>query len=165
MFRHQSFCFQPQLTFSFVIVLSITTWLDAPSTAPSSRSLLTRKRLLQSATDLQVPDILPEFELGKGPWITDKVLLSEWRRSSQCNPHSGRCSCLREWGVNINECVENITHNLAILEASGWMTDWPYLPGLHRCSRSMCKVRHPEHTRDCSLSLMLQSRKLMQMAQ
>ena len=40
-----------------------------------------------------------------------------------------------------------MTYKPVILETSGWMTDWPHLPGLHRCQRSMCDVRHG-HTSD-----------------
>jgi GR25 family glycosyltransferase involved in LPS biosynthesis len=140
---------QHSISISLFIILSlhISTWPKSPDTSPSNRFLPSRKKIKLSATDPEVPDIMPLFELGEGPWIFDKVLPSGWKKSSQCNPYSGRCSCLREWDVHLNECMQNVTFKPVILEASGWMTDWPYLSGLHRCEHSMCEVRHG-HTRD-----------------
>jgi GR25 family glycosyltransferase involved in LPS biosynthesis len=103
--------------------------------------------LITSAEDPSLPDILQTFEIGIGPWTSIKVNSGSWRKDTNCNPYSGRCSCLRKWGILPDECAENATIKPVVLEASGWMTDWPYLPGIHRCQRSVCDVRHG-HTSD-----------------
>jgi len=114
----------------------------------SDRILKSWNRLKLFTLEPPVPDVLHLFELGEGPWISNKVPAKEWKKFIECNPYSGRCSCLRDWGIHLNECIENATTNMPVLlEASGWMTDWPYLSGLHRCKRSICDVRHG-HTRD-----------------
>jgi len=106
-----------------------------------------RNTLNESFTGLKAPDTLSFFQLGEGPWNHPNINNGEWKKSSQCNPFSGRCSCLREWGLYLEECDRKSTLMPVVLEASGWMTDWPYQSGLHRCKRSLCDVRHG-HTSD-----------------
>lgn len=140
---------KPHHSISFILISAVflSEFVISPNISPTNRYILNRNKLKVSAEDPQIPDILPSFVLGEGPWISDKVPPGEWKKNSQCNPYSGRCSCLQEWGVHLNECKENMTYKPVILEASGWMMDWPYLSGLHRCQRSMCDIRHG-HTSD-----------------
>jgi GR25 family glycosyltransferase involved in LPS biosynthesis len=143
--------FSNSLVLTYILVALLTyEWRDESHNDVSvrlHRIQKLRNTLNESITGLKTPDMLSVFKLGDGPWNYPEIKIGEWKKSSQCNPYSGRCSCLREWGLNLEECDEKSALTPVVLEASGWMTDWPYLPGLHRCKQSMCKVRHG-HTSD-----------------
>lgn len=96
-----------------------------------------------SDTRSQGPEELPHWSLAlEGPWFTEGATSPNWTRSPTCNPYSGRCACLREWGVFVCPEAAQAGKAVHLYVAPGWMRDWPYLPGLHRCRRSLCNVTH-----------------------
>lgn len=85
---------------------------------------------------------IDRFQLpSRGPWLVDGTTGPEWTTPSRCNPYSGRCSCLEEWGVAA-ACDPTIRAPTVRLAVHGWMTDPPYSDGMHRCGETFCDVMH-----------------------
>jgi len=87
-----------------------------------------------------------EFLLGDGPWMRARGRMGDaWVRPGDCNPYSGRCDCLRQWLPGRGDPCKAPSEAGAKpvrLMVTGWMTDWPFSAGLHRCRRSLCNVSH-----------------------
>jgi len=97
--------------------------------------------------------ICPWYEIGATPST------SNWTPPVRCNPYSRLCSCLSEWLGKDNICPswaysENkdlksrpsaphlITLGVEGVEPDWWLTSWPFVEGVRKCSRSFCDVIH-----------------------
>ena len=133
---------------------SLTTHWPRP--LPMNERLYTNSDPFEDVPSDSLPcpgfNVCPWYKIGTTPSVPN------WTRPKLCNPYSRLCSCLSTWlgtdsicpiwAYSENKSPRPLAPSLITLGIEGgpgwWLTDWPFIEGVRKCSKSFCDVIHNE---------------------